>query len=80
MVGLPAPLWRRGNFLFGAFSAADAMYAPVASRFRTYLPDLAAYGDDGTAQAYVEAVLALGGMARWEEGARAELAAASSTS
>ena len=67
-----------GNFLFGAFSAADAMYAPVASRFRTYLPDLAAYGDDGTAQAYVEAVLALDGMARWEEGARAELAAASS--
>ena len=26
------------------------------SRFRTYLPDLAAYGDDGTAQAYVEPV------------------------
>jgi glutathione S-transferase len=66
-----------GHFLFGAFSAADAMYAPVASRFRTYLPNLAAYGDDGTAQAYVEAVLALGGMARWEEGARTELAAAS---
>jgi glutathione S-transferase len=54
------------------------MYAPVACRFRTYLPDLAAYGDDGTAQAYVEAVLAVDGMARWEEGARAELAAASS--
>ena len=36
-------------FLFGRFSAADAMYAPVASRFRTYLPDLAVYGDDGTA-------------------------------
>jgi glutathione S-transferase len=63
-----------GNFLFGAFSAADAMYAPVASRFRTYLPDLAPYGDDGTAQAYVEAVFGLAGMARWEEGARAERA------
>jgi glutathione S-transferase len=63
-----------GNFLFGAFSAADAMYAPVASRFRTYLPDLAAYGDDGTAQAYVEAVFSLPGMAKWEEGARAERA------
>jgi glutathione S-transferase len=25
-----------GPFLFGAFSAADAMYAPVVSRFRTY--------------------------------------------
>src|SRR5215510_11287437 len=41
-----------GAFLFGAFSAADAMYAPVASRFRSYLPDLAAFGDDGTARAY----------------------------
>jgi glutathione S-transferase len=25
-----------GEFLFGAWSAADAMYAPVVSRFRTY--------------------------------------------
>ena len=40
-----------GPYLFGAFTAADAMYAPVASRFRTYIPDLAAYGDDGTAAA-----------------------------
>ena len=63
-----------GKFLFGGFSAADAMYAPVASRFRTYLPDLAPYGDDGTAQAHVEAVVGLPGMARWEEGARAERA------
>jgi glutathione S-transferase len=61
-----------GNFLFGAFTAADAMYAPVASRFRTYLPDLAPYGDDGTAQAYLEAIFALPGMARWEAGARRE--------
>jgi glutathione S-transferase len=61
-----------GNFLFGAFTAADAMYAPVATRFRTYLPDLTPYGDDGTAQAYLEAVFALPGMARWEEGAQRE--------
>ena len=61
-----------GSFLFGAFTAADAMYAPVASRFRTYLPDLTPYGDDGTAQAYLEAVFALPGMVRWEEGARRE--------
>jgi glutathione S-transferase len=27
---------RGGAFLFGAWSAADAMYAPVVSRFRTY--------------------------------------------
>ena len=65
----------RGPFLFGAFSAADAMYAPVVSRFRTYLPNLAAYGDDGAAQAYVEALFALPAMMQWEEGARAEIAA-----
>jgi glutathione S-transferase len=38
-----------GPFLFGAFSNADAMYAPVATRFRTYGVDLARFGDDGTA-------------------------------
>lgn len=27
---------RRGDFLLGAWCAADAMYAPVVSRFRTY--------------------------------------------
>jgi glutathione S-transferase len=61
-----------GPFLFGVFSAADAMYAPVASRFRTYLPDLAPYGDDGVAQAYVDALLALPALAQWEQGARTE--------
>jgi len=63
-----------GRLLFGAFTAADAMYAPVASRFRTHLPNLAPYGDDGTAQAYVDALLALPAMAEWEAGARRELA------
>ncbi|MFA6141486.1 MAG: glutathione S-transferase C-terminal domain-containing protein, partial [Hyphomicrobium sp.] len=66
-----------GPFLFGAFSAADAMYAPVASRFRTYLPDLAPFGDDGTAAAYVATVFATPEMADWVAGARAEVAAAS---
>jgi len=65
-----------GPFLFGQFSAADAMYAPVASRFRTYAGDLAGYGDDGTARAFVEAVFAMPEMADWTDGARAEMAAA----
>ena len=65
-----------GPFLFSAFSGADAMYAPVASRFRTYVPDLARYGDDGTAQAYVESVFAMPEMDAWVESARAELAGA----
>jgi glutathione S-transferase len=64
-----------GPLLFGAFTAADAMYAPVATRFRTYLPDLAPYGDDGTAQAYVDAIFALPAMTAWERGARLELEA-----
>lgn len=64
-----------GPFLFGAFSAADAMYAPVCSRFRTYVPDLKRFGDDGTTEAYVRAVFALPEMHEWATGARAEAAA-----
>ena len=63
-----------GPFLFSGFSAADAMYAPVCSRFRTYVPSLLAYGDDGTAAAYVETIFAMPEMAQWAEGARAEMA------
>jgi glutathione S-transferase len=65
-----------GPFLFGRFSAADAMYAPVVSRFRTYLPDLAPYGDDGTAQAYMDALFELPEMADWESGAQQQMQAA----
>ena len=61
-----------GPFLFGSFSAADAIYAPVASRFKTYVPDLAPYGDDGTAAAYIESTFALPEMAEWMAGAAAE--------
>jgi glutathione S-transferase len=43
-----------GPYLFGGFTAADAMYAPVASRIRTYeLPV------SDTAMKYVEAIYAL---------------------
>ena len=52
---------------------ADAMYAPVATRFRTYGVDLAAFGDDGTAASYAETILALPAMAEWTEGAEAEI-------
>ena len=61
-----------GPFLFGAFSNADAMYAPVATRFRTYGVDLAHFGDNGTASAYAAAILALPAMADWTEGAKEE--------
>jgi len=61
-----------GPFLFGQFSAADAMYAPVTSRFTTYVPDLAPFGDDGMARDYVTAMFATPEMKLWEAGARAE--------
>lgn len=61
-----------GDFLFGAFSAADAMYAPVVSRFTTYRPDLAALGDEGAAARYVERVMAMPEMREWGEAAAGE--------
>jgi glutathione S-transferase len=64
-----------GPFLFSHFTIADAMYAPVASRFKTYIRDLAPFGDDGTAAAYIDAVFALRAMAEWSDGARQETAA-----
>ena len=63
-----------GPFLFSDFSAADAMYAPVASRFMTYLPDLRNFGDDGTAARYVDTIFAMPEMAEWTAGAARELA------
>jgi glutathione S-transferase len=62
-----------GPFLFGRFSNADAMYAPVATRFRTYGVDLSRFGDDGTAAAYADAILALPAMEDWTDGAIAEV-------
>jgi len=54
-----------GPFLFGAFSIADAMYAPVASRFSSYTAKLADYGDDGSAEAYRAMMMALPAMINW---------------
>ena len=61
-----------GDFLFGAFSAADAMFAPVATRFRTYSVDLGDYGDDGEAARYRDTLLGLPAMEEWEAGAAQE--------
>ncbi len=61
-----------GDFLFGKFSIADAMYAPVVSRFVTYGPlDLSP-----EANAYRDMVMALPAMKKWIDGAKAELASA----
>ena len=49
-----------GPFLFGAFTAADAMYAPVVHRFRTYAIDVSP-----PVRAYMEAMMALPAFAQW---------------
>ncbi|PQA87092.1 glutathione S-transferase family protein [Hyphococcus luteus] len=60
-----------GDFLFGRFSIADAIYAPVASRFTTYGPvELSP-----EAASYRDMMMALPAMQKWIEGAKAELAA-----
>ena len=55
----------KGPFLFGAFSAADAMYAPVVFRFRTY--EVAVDN-----RAYYDAMLALSAMKEWSAAAERE--------
>ena len=56
-----------GVFLFGHFTVADAMYAPVVSRFRTYKIEL-----DEEAQRYADAIWALPALQEWLAAARNE--------
>ncbi len=74
-IGRVREIWREcrtahageGDFLFGAFSVADCFYAPVVTRFLTYLLPL---GE--TERAYAEAVMAHPFMREWCEGAAGE--------
>ena len=67
--------WARANwgspsgatYLFGAFSAADAFFAPVAFRMRTYEVALGA-----EAAAYVDALLAHPSVRAWDAAAAAD--------
>jgi glutathione S-transferase len=57
-----------GGYLFGAFSIADAFYAPVVSRFETYgiaLPR--------ASQAYCERMTGLAPMHAWRDAAMADV-------
>ncbi len=56
-----------GPFLFGKICMADAMYAPVVSRFRTYGVRL-----DGELKAYADRVWDLPAIQEWREAALAE--------
>jgi glutathione S-transferase len=56
-----------GPYLFGPLSLADAMYAPVCTRFRTYAVPL-----EPALQAYSERIFDWPLMQEWTEGAQAE--------
>ncbi len=58
---------QRGPFLFGAFGAADAMYAPVVARFFNYAIDVSA-----SSRAYMEAMMALPAWKEWRAAALKE--------
>ncbi len=54
-------------FLFGEFSAADAMFAPVVMRFLTYTPEISA-----ASKSYCKAIEAAAGVAAWVRESTAE--------
>jgi glutathione S-transferase len=58
---------KSGPFLFGAFGAADAMFAPVVHRFRTYAIDVSP-----AAKAYMETMLAQPAFIEWTKAGLAE--------
>ena len=66
-------IWREclgrygGPFLFGQPTIADAMYAPVATRFKTY--DVTV---DPVSQSYCEQILSWAPMLEWIEAAMQE--------
>jgi glutathione S-transferase len=60
----------KGGFLFGAFSVADCMYAPVVSRFETYGVDVPAQ-----VAGYMERMLTLPAMREWRAVCEKEIVA-----
>jgi glutathione S-transferase len=58
---------KSGPFLFGAFSGADAMFAPVVHRFRTYAIEVAPKARD-----YMDAMMALPAFQEWTRAGLAE--------
>jgi glutathione S-transferase len=56
-----------GDFLFGKFTIADAMYAPVVTRFDTY-----AIPVEKDTRAYIEAVMNTGAFREWKNAALKE--------
>jgi len=57
----------KGDFLFGRFSIADATFAPIVTRFRTYKIKL-----ERDAESYCETIIALPALQEWTASARNE--------
>jgi len=58
---------KEGPFLFGAFGGADAMFAPVVHRFRTYAIEVS-----GDARHYFDAMISLPAFQEWTRAGLAE--------
>jgi len=58
---------KNGDFLFGGFTIADAMFAPIVTRFRTYRIEL-----EREADAYCDTVMAMPAMQEWIAAAKNE--------
>jgi len=58
---------KNGEFLFGEFTIADAMFAPIVTRFRTYKIEL-----EREADAYCDTVMAMPAMQEWIAAAKNE--------
>jgi glutathione S-transferase len=73
-IGRVADAWQSaladsgGPFLFGRFSIADAMFAPVVSRFLTYGVEVAP-----ALRGYMDSIMALPAMRDWAKGAQQEV-------
>jgi glutathione S-transferase len=65
--GCRARFGKGGPFLFGAVGAADAMFAPVVSRFHTYGIDVSS-----SARSYMDAVMATPAWSEWTAAALQE--------
>jgi glutathione S-transferase len=60
----------KGEYLFGRFSVADCMYAPVVSRFETYGVEVSV-----PVRAYMDRILAHPAMQEWKVAAQKEIEA-----
>ncbi len=67
LVVLPCALWCGRPYLFGAFSAVDAMFAPVVHRFRIYAIEVSS-----EARAYMDTMQANPAFRQWTEEGLAE--------